>query len=62
MECVTIRHFYPRKAQLFDRGLILPVGTKSILINQAKSNYPIHTNGEEAIWHRTGVGLLFCTL
>ena len=41
--------------------MILSVGTESNLTIQAKSNYPIHTNGEETIWHRTGVGLLFYT-
>ena len=44
--CIHVS-FYPRKTPLFDRELILPVGTECILTNQAKSNYPAHTNGAE---------------
>ena len=52
--------FHPPKTPLFDCR-VKPVGTESILTNQTKSNYPTHTNGVETIWHRTGIGPLYCT-
>ena len=50
MECVSMYHsIVERHSYLIEE------------INQAKSNYPTHTNGEETIQHRASVGLLFCT-